>query len=383
MKKNIGIDSGVIWITGFSASGKTTVSRKICHDLLSLRVNVIHLDGDELRSIFGDQWGFDKKSRIELAHVYMRLCSHLASQGYVVVLSAVAMFDSVIDWAMENISNVVQVYLDVPRDKRIERDKKTKNIYNNSMFSDDYYDIPQNASLTIKNYDVIDAVVASQKIIKHFMNSTNLSDKGRTKHWDKFYKDLNISEESPFSIFVNSKLGINQSILEIGCGNGRDSQFFAKNNHKVVGIDRSSEAIKNCLTNFSHLDIEFLTGTIDDILAIEKRTFNAIYSRFVIHAMPLEEEIQLLDKSYELLADNGMLFIECRSVNDKMFMAGEVLSSTERIHGHYRRFIVLDDFQERLEVAGFTILYKVEGNGLAIHKHEDPTVIRIIAQKSG
>ena len=150
-----------------------------------------------------------------------------------------------------------------------------------------------------------------------------------------------------------------------------------------MGIDRSSEAIKNCLTNFSHLDIEFLTGTIDDILAIEKRTFNAIYSRFVIHAMPLEEEIQLLDKSYELLADNGMLFIECRSVNDKMFMAGEVLSSTERIHGHYRRFIVLDDFQERLEVAGFTILYKVEGNGLAIHKHEDPTVIRIIAQKSG
>jgi len=127
MKESIGsIKSGLIWITGFSASGKTTVARKVYYELSTLGLKVIHLDGDDLRGIFGNHWGFDRESRVELAHSYIRLCSHLASQNYIVILSAVAMFDPIKSWASDNISNVVQVYLEVPIEKRIERDKKTK-----------------------------------------------------------------------------------------------------------------------------------------------------------------------------------------------------------------------------------------------------------------
>ena len=123
MKKNTNITSGMIWITGFSASGKTTVSRKVYHELSTLGLRVIHLDGDDLRSIFGNQWGFERDSRIELAHTYVKLCSHLVSQDYIVILSAVAMFDTIKSWASDNISNITQVYLDVPIEQRVERDK--------------------------------------------------------------------------------------------------------------------------------------------------------------------------------------------------------------------------------------------------------------------
>ena len=56
---------GLIWITGFSASGKTTVARKVEYGLKQKGYNVIALDGDELRNIFSDRWGYDRKSREE------------------------------------------------------------------------------------------------------------------------------------------------------------------------------------------------------------------------------------------------------------------------------------------------------------------------------
>ena len=51
------VKSGVIWITGFSSSGKTTVGRKAELLLRKKSVNTIFLDGDDLRSIFAGRWG--------------------------------------------------------------------------------------------------------------------------------------------------------------------------------------------------------------------------------------------------------------------------------------------------------------------------------------
>ena len=83
-------DSGLIWVTGFSASGKTTISRKVEFLLKKNNYKTIYLDGDDLRAIFGYSWGYDRAKRIELAHIYFRMCNHLSTQGYVVIISAVA-----------------------------------------------------------------------------------------------------------------------------------------------------------------------------------------------------------------------------------------------------------------------------------------------------
>jgi bifunctional enzyme CysN/CysC len=64
-----------------------------------------------------------------------------------------------------------------------------------------------------------------------------------------------------------------------------------------------------------------------------------------------------------------------------MARLGEVISPTERIHGHYRRFIVKDDLLERLRSRGFVIESEVESNGLATHGNDDPVVIRIVGRK--
>ena len=381
MKESIGsIKSGLIWITGFSASGKTTVARKVYYELSTLGLKVIHLDGDDLRGIFGNHWGFDRESRVELAHSYIRLCSHLASQNYIVILSAVAMFDPIKSWASENISNVVQVYLEVPIEKRIERDKKTKNIYKEGSLSDSYYDIPKFADLTVHNYGGASPTTTSKEIVNFFLDKCgSVSDNGRTQYWNEFYKNAAPSLESPFASFVNEKILDRQTMLEVGCGNGRDSQFFARNNHNVVAIDRSDSAIVQCRSSFSELNIRFECGLISDISNL--CNIDVVYSRFVIHAMPLQEELDLIDEVHRVLKKGGLFFIECRSINDDMFRDGEILSPTERINGHYRRFIILDELVERLENVGLKVTYQIEDRGLAIHRSEDPVVIRVIAEK--
>ena len=161
--------TGVIWITGYSASGKTSVGRKLKASLAADGVAVIFLDGDDLRSIFANRWGYERAERIELAKVYFRLCSHLASQGFTVVISAVAMYDEVRIWLKENVPNAIEAYLDVPEDKRRQRDRQTKGIYKAQDFQK-MYDPPRTPDLSICNYGDIAPDDAANTIKEFFLS---------------------------------------------------------------------------------------------------------------------------------------------------------------------------------------------------------------------
>jgi len=83
----------LIWITGLSAAGKTTVALELCKMLDSLGIQPVLLDGDQLRNIFGNIFGYDKNSRKNLAYCYSRLCKSLVDQGQFVICSTIAMYD--------------------------------------------------------------------------------------------------------------------------------------------------------------------------------------------------------------------------------------------------------------------------------------------------
>ena len=172
------LTNGVIWITGYSAAGKTTMSNLVEAELKKLNFKTIYLDGDDLRSIFGNNWKFDKNSRIELGNIYFRLCKHLSSQGYVVIISAVAMFDELLLWIKENIPNSIQVYLKVSNDERKLRDSLTKKIFvdTNMAKNDNLYDEPRNADLVIENHNEIDTSVSAKKITNFFISYLNRND---------------------------------------------------------------------------------------------------------------------------------------------------------------------------------------------------------------
>ena len=207
-------------------------------------------------------------------------------------------------------------------------------------------------------------------------------DKELIYYWDEYYKKDNApSFPSPFAEYVANKLSNQQTILEVGCGNGRDATFLASQGHLVTGLDRSVEAIELCKKLYSNESLGFFLGTIIDIAKINKKKYDLIYSRFVIHAMSLNEEIKTLNMSHKLLNKDGQFFVECRSINDPLSRKGDILSNTERIEGHYRRFIILEEFKQRLVQVGFKIIKTIESNGLAKFGKDNPVVIRIHAIK--
>ncbi len=114
----------VIWITGFSGSGKTTIARMLEARLAAAGVKAIALDGDVMRAVLGRERAFAREERLELAWIYARLCRALACQGFPVICATISMFHDVRAWNRANLPSYYEVYLRVPVEERAARDPK-------------------------------------------------------------------------------------------------------------------------------------------------------------------------------------------------------------------------------------------------------------------
>ena len=377
--------SGVIWVTGYSGAGKTTVARGVEQLLREHGQQVIFLDGDQLRSIFGGRWGFESADRVELAHVYFRLCSHLAAQGYVVVIAAVAMYADVLAWVRSYIPRSQVVYLDVPRDVRVQRDSETKHVYESGVDLEAIYDEPTDPDLRVANFGDVTAGDAARVVVEAFMalGEDAEPDRGKSDFWNSHYgSSTSAQKPSPFALAVGERVPDGSAVLDVGCGDGRDAVHLAGLGHSVVALDASSAAIELCRRVHGET-CDFVSGVVADHAAGWQERFDVLYSRFVIHAMTEHEELALWRDARNVLKPGGLMMVECRSINDPLAREGVVLSPTERIAGHYRRFIVLEELRRRLESEGFVVESAMESNGLAVHGTEDPVVIRLFARNGG
>lgn len=345
---------------------------------------VIFLDGDHLRSIFSDRWGYEKADRVELAHVYFRLCSHLASQGYVVVIAAVAMYADVRNWVRSYIPRSHVVYLDVPRDVRVQRDSETKHVYESGDDLELMYEAPTDPDLRVANFGDTSAGDAAGVIVETFYAQPEVTetDRGKSAFWDSYYgSSTGAQKPSSFALAAADFIPPGADVLEVGCGDGRDAVHLSSLGHSVVGLDASAAAVELCRRAHAGSAATFVQGVVSDHAEAWQQSFDVLYSRFVIHAMTEQEELALWRDARRVLRPGGQLMVECRSINDPLAREGEVLSPTERIAGHYRRFIVLDELRRRLADQEFVVASVVESNGLAVHGDEDPVVIRLFAKK--
>ena len=207
------------------------------------------------------------------------------------------------------------------------------------------------------------------------------------KYWTEYYsKNSKPTDASTFAEFILPKLNSNKNLIELGCGNARDSIYFAQNNLNVVAVDQVQEEIDYLNENHKEENILFvcddftnLVNTSHDI--INETDFDYIYSRFTFHSINEAKEDRTLDWIENNLDKEGYFLLEARSLNDPMFKQGKSLSDTENYTTHYRRYMDLDKIIEKLESRNFEIIYNIEDNNLAVYKDDNPYVIRIIAKK--
>jgi adenylylsulfate kinase len=122
---------GVIWITGLSGSGKTTIADALVAELQKSFQSVIKLDGDvlrdTLRSLVPQTDAYSATTRLDLAKAYSSLCKLLSSQGFIVVIGTISLFSEIHRWNRLNLRNYFEVFL--PVDPSLLQTQNPKGIY--------------------------------------------------------------------------------------------------------------------------------------------------------------------------------------------------------------------------------------------------------------
>lgn len=183
-------------------------------------------------------------------------------------------------------------------------------------------------------------------------------------YWSNFYENNSaISSPSNFCLTIDKWINDKKvsTILDCGCGNGRDSYHFGER-FIVTGIDSSGVLPQNN---------ESCTFFESDFCNYNKDEFDLIYSRFTMHSITNENHEVFLKS---ITKSGTYLCMEFRSELDR---------DTEKEHGkdHYRNYISKNYIKNLLPSTNFEIMYIEQDYGFALYKKEDPNCIRIIARK--
>lgn len=114
----------VVWFTGLSSAGKTTLSNGLYEQLWSRGHRVHQLDGDEVRFNLCAGLGFSKEDRDENIRRIGFVAELLARHGVIVLVSAISPYRDVRDVLRERIANFLEVYVNAPLEVCEGRDVK-------------------------------------------------------------------------------------------------------------------------------------------------------------------------------------------------------------------------------------------------------------------
>lgn len=145
------------------------------------------------------------------------------------------------------------------------------------------------------------------------MNIKNKYYKAYENRYKQIYK-LNelwtTNKPTPTILKIIKKYNIskNSNILEIGCGEGRDTIYLLENGYNVLGIDYSKTVIKKCISNNKKYINNF--KQIDIIKNKLNKKYNFIYSIAVIHMfITKEHRNKFYNFIYNHLNENGIALI--------------------------------------------------------------------------
>lgn len=148
------VQPAVLWFTGLSGSGKTTVSKWVADALRARGLRVEELDGDTVRDIFPNT-GFGKAERDTHIRRVGFLASRLEHNGVFVVASFVSPYRESRDFVRQLCREFVEVHVATPIEECERRDvkglyaKARRGEIKNFTGVDDPYEAPVSPELVI------------------------------------------------------------------------------------------------------------------------------------------------------------------------------------------------------------------------------------------
>tara|TARA_B100000989_G_scaffold164344_1_gene122836 strand:- start:13208 stop:13813 length:606 start_codon:yes stop_codon:yes gene_type:complete len=151
----------VLWFTGLSASGKSTIANIVEQKLFKMKYKTYLLDGDNVRHGLNSDLGFDEESRVENIRRIGEVAKLFNDSGLIVLTAFISPFisDRTLVRKLFEKGNFLEVFIDSSLEVCEKRDpkgmyKKARNgeIKNFTGISSPY-EVPKNPEIHLLNND--------------------------------------------------------------------------------------------------------------------------------------------------------------------------------------------------------------------------------------
>jgi len=172
----------ILWFTGLSGSGKSTIANAVESKLLDMNCKTYLLDGDNIRHGLNKDLGFSDADRIENIRRIGEVAKLFVDSGTIVLSAFISPFQKDRDFVRSLVAKeeFIEIFIDTPLEICESRDpkglyKKARNgeIPNFTGISSPYEE-PKNTELTIKNNN-ISVEKATQEVLNYLQEKSYIN----------------------------------------------------------------------------------------------------------------------------------------------------------------------------------------------------------------
>lgn len=194
--------------------------------------------------------------------------------------------------------------------------------------------------------------------------------KKHTKYLDEDW----INKPTIFATQIVEYLPKSGNLLELGCGQGQDSKYFANLGYEVTATDFSQFA----LDQIKDTRIKTKILDLNNELPFEKGSFDVVYSHLALHYFDQNRTQKLFDEIYNVLKPGGIFATLTNTIKDPEIKDGRLLEPEYyEFDTIKKRFFSVNSMQELTKKFEPRIL---DANG-ETHKDEIKTLIRFVGEK--
>lgn len=156
---------------------------------------------------------------------------------------------------------------------------------------------------------------------------------------------------NPLAQKMIAKLSGGERILEIGCGNGRDSRYFALNGFSVVATDFSDVAVAKSSETNSYDNLQFSVLDVRDKLPFADGEFDVVYSSLALHYFTDDMTKDIFCELHRVLKPGGMFAFGCKSYDEIRMIEATMIEKDIYVdpNGHVLHAFSMDFVRELVD----------------------------------